>query len=298
MAMPKEIRPLTGLRGIAALYAMGFHYFIGLGFSSHFATLMSHGYLAVDLFFCLSGFVMALSYGHMFAGNWSSAAYFSFIGRRIARIYPLYLVVTVTAFLLTLCGWLATTASSGVTLALNVALNLAMVQVWGFADSFDGAAWSLSAEWAAYLIFPILLVPALRRRSSVAWLTGIVCVSIIMLLPTLRLFIGGRSAPHALLDIFEPAMGLPVLRCLAEFTLGLVAYRIAFTPFGMHFAASGWAAPIVLLTTLALMTVTDLDAAIVTMFVACLVVLSSEQNGPAKWLSCYPVQLAGRLSYS
>ncbi len=298
MALPKEIRPLTGLRGVAALYVMGFHYSIGLGFSSHFATLMSHGYLAVDLFFCLSGFVMALSYGDMFAGNWSSATYFRFIGRRIARVYPLYLVVTVAAFALVVIGWPGTTASSGLSLALAFALNLAMVQVWGFTDSFDGAAWSLSAEWAAYLIFPLLLVPALRRRSSIAWLTGILCVSIIVLLPALRTSIGERPSPHALLDIFQPTMGLPVLRCLSEFTLGLIAYRMACTPVGCKLAQSKWAAPIVLLATVAMMTIADIDAAIVMMFIACLVVLSSEKSGPGKWLSSYPFQLAGQLSYS
>jgi len=297
MSTGPEIRPLTGLRGIAALYVMAYHYTIGLGYSSHAATLMSHGYLAVDLFFCLSGFVMAISYAHMFEGSWTRTKYFRFIGRRIARVYPLYLVATLAAFVLILAGGLAAPASSPLTLVRNVVLNLTMTQTWGFADSFDGASWSLSAEWAAYLIFPILLVPTLQRRPSVAWLTVGACMAIVALLPALKGFAGDRNEAHALLDIFEPNLALPVLRCIAEFTMGLVAYRIASTRAGRWLSHSRWAAPAVLTVMIAMLTVADADAAIVTMFVACLIAMSSESNGPARWLSSPLPQLAGRLSY-
>jgi peptidoglycan/LPS O-acetylase OafA/YrhL len=65
-----------------------FHDFFGIEMSNLLTTLIAHGYLAVDLFFVLSGFVMALNYGSLFETRMSFLAYRRFLGRRIARIYP------------------------------------------------------------------------------------------------------------------------------------------------------------------------------------------------------------------
>src|SRR5947209_6333252 len=62
----KEIKTLTGLRGVAATVVMLYHFSYSEQMNSF---LIGRGYLAVDLFFVLSGFVMALSYGHLFAGR-------------------------------------------------------------------------------------------------------------------------------------------------------------------------------------------------------------------------------------
>jgi peptidoglycan/LPS O-acetylase OafA/YrhL len=59
----REIRSLTGLRGVAVAYVVVHHFFLGLTFTNPFTTFLAHGYLAVDLFFVLSGFVMTLNYG-------------------------------------------------------------------------------------------------------------------------------------------------------------------------------------------------------------------------------------------
>jgi peptidoglycan/LPS O-acetylase OafA/YrhL len=56
-----------------------------------FVWAMSRGYLAVDLFFCLSGFVLAYNYGERFRLHWSLRSYADFLWRRIARLFPLYL---------------------------------------------------------------------------------------------------------------------------------------------------------------------------------------------------------------
>ena len=66
--MRSDFRSLTGIRGIAALFVMAYH---GLEVKAEnagrpFVWAMSRGYLAVDLFFCLSGFVLAYNYGERF----------------------------------------------------------------------------------------------------------------------------------------------------------------------------------------------------------------------------------------
>lgn len=72
-----EIRALTGLRGIAAILFVVFHEAGNFAGTGPAATFLRHGYNAVDLFFVLSGFVMALTYRAKFRG-----------GARIVRFNP------------------------------------------------------------------------------------------------------------------------------------------------------------------------------------------------------------------
>src|SRR5215210_2241655 len=84
----EPIRPvyhsLNGLRGLAALIVVLFHAAALIG-----TQLAPGGYLAVDLFFILSGFVIAHAYDHRFAEGLGPLA---FIRYRIIRFYPLYLL--------------------------------------------------------------------------------------------------------------------------------------------------------------------------------------------------------------
>ena len=93
-AVPQQIRPLTGIRGLAASYVVAYRAPV-LSWIRQ-SEFLRHGYLAVDLFFVLSGFVMAMSYSRMFASGFSPRHYGAFLIRRLARIYPLYLLVTCT----------------------------------------------------------------------------------------------------------------------------------------------------------------------------------------------------------
>ena len=82
---------LLGLRGVAALLVMSHHFVLRQDvFVPGLHDLLWHGYIAVDLFFVLSGFVMARAYGQWFTGEdgWRSGfdAYLEFILRRVARL--------------------------------------------------------------------------------------------------------------------------------------------------------------------------------------------------------------------
>ena len=89
--------------------------------------ILSHGYLAVDLFFALSGFVLAMNYSGKLSREFTLQAYLSFLARRFARIYPLYLF--------TLTAATALVASHLMELHANPSRiflpNLFMVQNWG-----------------------------------------------------------------------------------------------------------------------------------------------------------------------
>jgi peptidoglycan/LPS O-acetylase OafA/YrhL len=175
----REIRALTGLRGIAALYVVFFHANGLHAFPAAIRPFVSHGYIAVDLFFILSGFVMAMTYGGLFENGFSFAAFRKFLLLRLARIYPLYILMTViTAVMITTV--LSGTYRFDDNVLRALPYNITMTHVWGLAYSIVPPSWSISTEWAAYLLFPVCVLVAmwLPRRYA---LLGVVAAFGILL---------------------------------------------------------------------------------------------------------------------
>ncbi len=226
-----EVRALTGLRGVAAVMVALYHINPELRSAGAIGRVIGRGYLWVDLFFVLSGFVLALNYGARFAPGWSGEAWREFLIRRVARIYPLYVVL--------LAGSVAYMAAGlGQTYAVPLlpyprlrhplavgAANLLMVQSWGFGPSFDGTAWSLSAEWAAYLAFPLLVGWTLFSTRRAALASAILAAAGIGLTAALTRRDG--EAHSGMLDAYDGATIEPLLRCLGGFVLGLLMFRMA-----------------------------------------------------------------------
>jgi peptidoglycan/LPS O-acetylase OafA/YrhL len=88
MRAGQEIRALTGLRGVAAIYVAIFHYLVGLLFAKPATTPRSHDYFSVNSCFVLSDFFVALDYKHMFQRSWSVPIYLKLLGRRFGRYPP------------------------------------------------------------------------------------------------------------------------------------------------------------------------------------------------------------------
>src|SRR5262245_35048532 len=131
----KQIRTLTGLRFLAALHVVVFH-FGQKRFHGLVGGLVSSGYTAVSLFFVLSGFVLAYTYGQRHAGRGLDRR--TFWVARFARIYPLYVLALVIALPFYLRdgrpgGW------------LEPLLVVCLAQAWlpGAAVAWNGPAWSL-----------------------------------------------------------------------------------------------------------------------------------------------------------
>ncbi len=296
-----QMESLTGLRGLAALYVVSFHYlYPARPYSNPFTTFIANGSFAVDLFFVLSGFVMALNYSHMFAGGSSKAKYLKFIGRRLARLYPLYFVTTLVGFVLALVGWLDYTREHP--LGLDLFLNLAVVQVWGLAQSIDGPGWSLSAEWAAMLVFPLLLIPSMFGKPYVAWICAIVCagtLAAVCALPASLVNGGlGHDPRFGLIGIHDYWHALPLLRCIPEFMLGILAFRLAGTSFGRRVGSSQFISPAICLLMLVLTTIPGTDLAFVILLPLLIISLTSETHLAGRILTSPPVAFVGRLSYS
>jgi peptidoglycan/LPS O-acetylase OafA/YrhL len=291
-----EIRSLTGLRGLAVVYVVFHHYFLGLSFTNPFSSFLAHVYLAVDLFFVLSGFVMTLNYSRMFHGGWSGTSMLTFLSRRIARVYRLYLVATTCALLLIMAGWLENPTSTS--LKTSFVLNLAMVQARGFGPSLDGPGWSISAEWAAYLLFPLLLSVAFFRKPLWGWLSAVTSVTVLVCLCLLPATAAHNLRPLAVLDLHSSFRGMTVWRCWLEFTLGILAARIAGSRTADWLGSNRWIGLALCLSILGMLAVPRTDRAVVLLFPVLILCLSSDDNLPSVILGSKPFHYLGVLSYS
>ena len=291
-----EIRSFTGLRGCAAVLVMLYHFEPPGTVAGPVGVLIGNGYLWVDMFFVLSGFVMAYAHEGLFAAGGWGRPHAAFLAKRLARIYPLYLLVTVESAALYL--WRAPHVDYA-RFSASLLANLALVQAWGTAPSFEGDVWSISAEWAAYLAFPALLAAAVfssRKRAAAAGVIAAVTVAVLAVAPGSYAFsFQGRMGP---LDIYSSATPAPLLRCLAEFTIGLLSFRAARYWARLGFTGAGTAAVLAAAGILALMARPGCDLAVVALIPLLLTSLAA-QRGMVSWLLGSPgPYLLGELSYS
>jgi peptidoglycan/LPS O-acetylase OafA/YrhL len=300
--MAAEIKPLTSIRGIAAVLVAVYHFhqLQDTGVPA-LNNLIRHGYFWVDLFFVLSGFVMALTYAGMFVNGFSWRAHRDFLWKRIARVYPLYLAITlgVSAYSLLIYGGYTDVHRPAVNLdnpALAHVTNLLMIHAWGFGSSIGGPTWSISTEWAAYLLFPLLAWLALFRGHLSAVLLGIVAAALLVYVAIIPET--GQTTRNGQFDIFHCLDLKAVLRCLGGFAIGLLAFRLSrsapvmkimardavcFGLFGLLLA--GMASPLP-------------DLALYPLLPLLVLSLSAVQGRAAAFFSWTPFYRLGVLSYS
>lgn len=212
MTQRHELRALTGMRGIAAWFVVLYHIRLSIaGLPPFLLDIFAKGYLAVDFFFLLSGFVIWLSWGERLRGGGLNAVP-GFLWRRIARIWPLHLFILGCAVALALL-----LASVGRHDPVDypfteLPLHVLLLQNWGFTDhlAWNDPSWSISTEWAAYLLFPLLALGIDWRRVP-SWAVVAAIAASLVLLQALM-----AGSPTLGTDIWT--FGLR--RCLIEFAVG------------------------------------------------------------------------------
>jgi peptidoglycan/LPS O-acetylase OafA/YrhL len=182
MDSPTHIKPLTSLRFFAAMWVVLFHYWPHLAAAGAPPPLVAKGYLGVECFFVLSGFILCHVYLPPFEQG--RFRYGDFIWARVARIYPLHLATLVGMGLMA-----AAAMTAGMKVDPNVLswpslpANLALVQAWGLApvSGWNHPSWSISAEWFAYLTFPLFASAtiAMRRWPDVAVAGALALLSVL-----------------------------------------------------------------------------------------------------------------------
>lgn len=212
------LHALTSLRGLAALWVLTHNdWEVRNQIADPFLLrVIDKGYLAVDFFLVLSGFVLA----YVYLANFKSlrlSSYVHFVAIRLARIYPLYITVLGLRVGLEIASlWIAGDSAAfkdqhsiGALIA-----NVFMIQAWGVFDTptWISSFWSISAEWFAYLLFPLAAVYLFRSRRPLLS-SFIVQAGCIVLL-------GILSSP-LVFGTLEFPIRYSLLRCLPEFLIGV-----------------------------------------------------------------------------
>lgn len=219
-ASPRHLDALTGIRGIAAWGVVLYHIRLSLTglLPPPVIAVFAKGYLAVDLFFILSGFVIWYNYAARIADGGAGAARL-FLWRRFARVWPLHGAI-LAGFLALALAMLATGRDASAYPLDELPAHLLLIQNWGFTSalSWNHPAWSISTEFAAYLVFPALVLMARWDRVSSAVLLALAA------LLAGGIFVLFSANGHADLGADIPGLGL--WRCLASFAMGCLMCQL------------------------------------------------------------------------
>ncbi|HEX4849975.1 MAG TPA: acyltransferase [Puia sp.] len=207
---------LDGLRGTAAILVVIFHLFEG-----YFPVManhpMHHGYLAVDFFYLLSGFVV----GYAYDDRWGRMSIRDFFKIRLVRLHPLVILGTLIG---AIAFWFDPYTNGaahtsiikliGVMLIGFTLLPYPDLRGWGETHSLDGPCWSLFQEYIANLIYAVF-----GRKMTKAILWILVIISAIALITT--------SSYHG--DVATgwgyDTMWIAFVRMMFPFFAGLLLYR-------------------------------------------------------------------------
>ena len=171
---PKYRADIDGLRAIAVLSVVGFH---------AFPNWVKGGFIGVDIFFVISGFLISsIILGSLDRNNFS---FLEFYSRRIKRIFPALLIVLFACFIF---GWFELFADEYKQLGKHIAGGAGFVAnftLWNESGYFDNTAdskpllhlWSLGIEEQFYIVWPLLLWFAWRQRLNL--LTIIIAIGVI-----------------------------------------------------------------------------------------------------------------------
>ncbi len=214
MSETKRFAVLDSLRGIAACLVVLFHllYFT----HSHLAavTFIQHGYLFVDFFFVLSGFVIAANYERRLIegfGIWR------FTLLRFGRVYPLHVSMLGVCILIHLAH-----AHSGLGTQMafqppdhsadTVIANLLLVHSLNIFDflTWNSPSWSISSEFYTYILYALALA---LTKDRIGYL----------LLPVALL---SAVALGILVDDMDTSYNYALLRCVFGFSAGALAWKV------------------------------------------------------------------------
>lgn len=293
MSTPRyELKALTGARGIAAWLVVLFHLrFMMLGIGGGDGP-MQYGYLAVDFFFVLSGFVITLTYADRLRTD-GIGGIPEFLKRRIARVWPLHLFTLGGAVVFALIIAMLDHPDWKQYPPLELPLHILLLQNWGFTDmlTWNVPAWSISCELAAYLAFPLLAL-SVDLRKLPSWVLIVMAAGVAALLHFIFAWSGNPTLGHAI-----PSLG--VVRCLCEFAIGAIVcalwLRWRETPLLPALAAALLGAALVALQAVGVMPQTAALPLAFAALVLLLALTSGLRGNPLEWT---PVHYLGEISYA
>ena len=242
---------LDGLRGVAAMIVVAFHLFETYSAGpSH--QILNHGYLAVDFFFGLSGFVI----GYAYDDRWNRMTTWDFFKRRLIRLQPMVILGTlIGAF------WFYFSAAPGFELVMQTPwwkLFLIMIlgcimfptppsmdiRGWQEINSLNGAQWSLLWEYIANILYALFV----RRFSTVVlavfvFLSAFLTIDLALNLDVTGLLAVRDYAKYTVIGGFgltPDQIYIGICRLLYPFFGGLLLYRLGSLRINLKRGAMTW----------------------------------------------------------
>lgn len=290
---------LDGLRGVAALLVVLFH----VRWPNHATdtAFVRNAYLAVDLFFVLSGFVIAANYSTRIADLRNLRR---FMCLRFFRTYPLHIATLLLLVGLEVGKLVAQNAGvaapthapfSDGNSSASLAANVLLLHGLGVLDTlgWNSPSWSISCEFAAYLVFALAAAAGLLRRG--------LCVALGVLLACMTYGIIALTR-----DTLDVTYDWGLLRCLSGFFLGVALHHCSADG-RMRRILSSWPAGVVaagefglLLALIGVMSSAHGAGVVlvVPLYVAAIALLQLDRGPLARALASSPAQFLGRVSYS
>jgi peptidoglycan/LPS O-acetylase OafA/YrhL len=219
---PPEIKALSGARALPPLILVLFHFCEGHGYrgASWFDLPVGKGYLWVEFFFALSGFILIHVYGARAQEFWRGIAHRPFLEARLSRLYPLHIFTLFSMLFLMLT--LNALADFGGYVSIyhqpyhpmntgwSFVANLFLVQGWNLFPwlTWNGASWFVSVEFLLCLLFPVYVL-----LSRGGWLRALALIGAGVAALTFM----AQTSGHGLDITFHDG----VLRGMAGFAVGV-----------------------------------------------------------------------------
>lgn len=253
------MKSLTAWRGVAAMIVVAFHLFETYS-SGPKTQILNHGYLAVDFFFVLSGFVI----GYAYDDRWNRMTVWGFFKRRLIRLQPMVILGTlIGAF------WFYFSAAPGFELVMQTPwwkLLLIMVlgcimfptppsmdiRGWKEINSLNGAQWSLLWEYVANIMYALFV----RRFNNIilavmVFLSAFLTIDLSLNLDIFGLLAVRDYAKYTVIGGFgltPDQIYIGTCRLLYPFFGGLLLYRIGKCRINIKHGAMFWCSLAVAIT--------------------------------------------------
>lgn len=224
----KHYNILDGLRGVAAITVVAFHILEAFSVGNHLEQMINHGYLAVDFFFVLSGFVI----GYAYDDRWDKMSLKTFFKRRLIRLHPMVIVGMVIGAITFYLGaspnlfplidqvpiWkMLLVMLVGFTLfPLSTSMD---IRGWGEMHPLNGPSWTLFYEYVANIFYGLFI----RKFSNKAlfvlvFISGVILIHLAVTSPHGDVFGGWSLKPTQL--------RIGITRMMYPFFAGLLLSRV------------------------------------------------------------------------
>ena len=218
---------LDGLRGVAAVVVVMFHILETFSGGNHSKQIINHGYMAVDFFFVLSGFVI----GYAYDDRWGKMSLRGFFKRRLIRLHPMIiagmLIGAVTFYFQISPCFPAINGVPVLRMLLVMLIGFTLIPVppsmdirgWGEMHPLNGPAWSLFFEYIANILYALIIRKFSNKLLAIfVFIAGSILIHLAVTSPNGDV-IGGWS-------ITPEQLHIGFARLLYPFFAGLLLSRI------------------------------------------------------------------------